>query len=152
MQTTLGERVQLAMNGPPRVLGKDLAAACGVAAASVSDWRNGETQTIEGQNLIRAAEFLGVRAKWLAEGTGPMREDGLDHQKTSHPSVSHIAQPKQDKMTVELVFLFNKLDKHHKHTYLERLRGFVEGIDAHAKDPPAEQITPANNKHTGTHM
>jgi transcriptional regulator with XRE-family HTH domain len=151
METTLGERVKLAMKGPPKVLGKDLAKACGVSAASVSDWRNGETQTIEGLNLIKAAEFLGVRAKWLAEGTGPIREDVSQDHKVMAPAGQYVFSSKFDSLTSELVQLFERLDKNHKHEFLGRLRGFVEGLDAHGKDPPLGRIPPANNGRTGTH-
>lgn len=149
MQTTLAERVKLAMEGPPKILGKDLAKACGVAPASVSDWRNGETQTIEGLNLIKAAEFLNVRAKWLADGTGSMREVH-DHQKHKVMEVgTTYNQSKNDPLVTELISLFGKLSKPHKHEFLGRLRGFVEGINTHNKDSPTEQITPANNERTG---
>ena len=73
MHTTLAERLRQAMEGPPKVTGKALAAACGVKPPSVSDWLSGKSKTMVGQNLIAAAEFLRVRPKWLAEGVGPMR-------------------------------------------------------------------------------
>lgn len=151
MLTTLAERVKLAMEGPPRVLGKDLAAACGVAAASVSDWRNGATQSIDGPNLIRAAEYLKVNAKWLAHGTGPMRKESVSEHMVQEPAATYAATKPQDKLTTELVYLFEKLDKLHKHEFLGQLRGFVYGLGAHIKDPPPEQIEPANIELTGTH-
>lgn len=47
--------------------------ACKVSNASVSNWFSGKTKSIEGLNLLRAAEYLGVRPLWLAAGEGPMR-------------------------------------------------------------------------------
>lgn len=73
MASTLAERITQALDGPPKKTQKALAAACGVKPPSVNDWKTGKTKTIEGQNLVRAATFLGVNAKWLAEGLGPMR-------------------------------------------------------------------------------
>lgn len=74
MQSTLAERVKLALAGPPKKSQVALAAACGVAPPSVNGWVSGSSKTIEGANLLKAAAFLGVNAKWLAEGVGPMRE------------------------------------------------------------------------------
>jgi transcriptional regulator with XRE-family HTH domain len=74
MLTTLAERLKLAMAGPPKVTNAALAKACGVKPPSVTDWCNGRTKTIEGAHLLKAADCLGVRAKWLAEGVGLMRD------------------------------------------------------------------------------
>lgn len=70
MQTTLAERLKSAMAGPPKITGLALAKACGVSQPSVSDWLNGSTKSIDGVNLIAAAEFLKVTPKWLATGLG----------------------------------------------------------------------------------
>ncbi|KJZ51649.1 S24 family peptidase [Pseudomonas marginalis] len=72
---TLQERLKLAMIGPPRVTQAALARACGVRAPSVNDWISGKTKTIEGQNLLIAADFLKVLPMWLATGKGPMRKE-----------------------------------------------------------------------------
>lgn len=74
MASTLAERLKLAMAGPPKVTNAALAKACGVKPPSVTDWCSGRTKTIEAAHLLKAAEFLGVRAKWLVEGMGPMRD------------------------------------------------------------------------------
>ncbi len=47
-----------------------LARHCEVKPSSVSDWVSGETKSIEGENLVRAAAFFGVRPEWLATGRG----------------------------------------------------------------------------------
>ena len=49
-----------------------LARACGIRPPSVSGWLTGKSKSIEGTNLIKASEYLGVRSKWLATGLGPM--------------------------------------------------------------------------------
>lgn len=72
--TTLQERLKLAMSGPPKITQASLARACGVRAPSVNDWLSGKTKTIEGQNLLAAADFLKVLPMWLATGKGPMRK------------------------------------------------------------------------------
>jgi phage repressor protein C with HTH and peptisase S24 domain len=72
--TTLQERLKLAMAGPPKVSQAALARACGIRAPSVNDWLSGKTKTIEGQNLLIAADFLKVQPMWLATGKGSMRK------------------------------------------------------------------------------
>lgn len=76
--STLQERLRQIMAGPPKISQAALARACGIKPPSVNDWISGKTKTIEGQNLLLAAEFLGVAPKWLATGRGPVRKsEGL---------------------------------------------------------------------------
>lgn len=49
-----------------------LADACDVSPASVSDWLSGQTKNLKGDNLYGAARFLDVNAEWLATGRGSM--------------------------------------------------------------------------------
>lgn len=70
--STLKERLEKAMAGPPVRGPAELAHACGVRQPSVSDWLSGRTKKLEGTNLLAAAEFLKVRYWWLATGKGPM--------------------------------------------------------------------------------
>jgi transcriptional regulator with XRE-family HTH domain len=150
MKSTLSQRIKDAMAGPPKISGKALADACGISPASVSDWRNGETHTIEGKNLVRAADFLNVRAKWLAEGTGSMRESNNVHT-VREPTVAYRVQSKTDKQTTELLSLFGQLDKAGKNDCLSFLRVFVASRINYVKDPPGEHPQPANFEKTGTH-
>jgi hypothetical protein len=95
MKNSLSDRIKVAMQGPPNISGVALAKACGVAAASVSDWRSGKTKTMEAEHLLNAAECLRVREKWLAKGIGPMREDGATrHDGPSLLAGVEIKQPK----------------------------------------------------------
>ncbi len=75
MQTTLAERLRKAMDGPPKRTGSALAKACNIKPPSVSDWLTGKSRSMDGSNLIDAAEFLGVDAKWLIKGVGLMRNN-----------------------------------------------------------------------------
>lgn len=72
--STLQDRLRQIMAGPPKISQAALARACGIKPPSVNDWISGKTKTIEGQNLLLAAEFLGVAPKWLATGRGPIRK------------------------------------------------------------------------------
>lgn len=47
-----------------------LAKYCKVKPPSVSKWLNGTTKTLQGQNLLRAAEYLECDPDWLATGVG----------------------------------------------------------------------------------
>lgn len=69
--SSLKDRLQLAMAGPPRLSQSDLARACGIRPASVNNWVSGKTKTIEGENLLNAARALNVSPDWLATGHGP---------------------------------------------------------------------------------
>lgn len=64
----------------------DLARACAVAAPSVNDWFSGKTKSLKGTSLIRAANFLGVRSLWLAEGKGPRTNEDA-HSAAVEPAV-----------------------------------------------------------------
>ncbi|WP_288076490.1 S24 family peptidase [Pseudomonas sp.] len=75
---TLQERLKHVMAGPPKISQAALARACSITAPSVNDWLSGKTQTIEGKNLLLAAEFLKVSPGWLATGKGSMRKDSVD--------------------------------------------------------------------------
>jgi len=72
--STLADRLRkaLAEATPPRTQA-ELARACGLKGPSVSNWVTGTTQTLKAESAILAADFLGVRPRWLIEGVGPMR-------------------------------------------------------------------------------
>lgn len=82
--STLKDRLKVVMDGPPKISQAALARACKVTAPSVNDWRSGKTKTLEGENLLRAADFLRVNPQWLATGKGPMRLDGPQPSTTSN--------------------------------------------------------------------
>lgn len=75
MNTTLAERLKIAMAGPPKVTQAALARACGVKPPSINDWCSGKTKALTAGNLLKAAAKLGVRPRWLAEGIGPKNLD-----------------------------------------------------------------------------
>lgn len=83
--STLQERLAAAMEGPPSVSAADLARACGVKGASVSEWINGPTKSLRGPNAIKAAKRLGVSVEWLSTGSGPMRSGSTPPQAVASP-------------------------------------------------------------------
>ncbi|WP_151721033.1 S24 family peptidase [Acinetobacter ursingii] len=77
---TLAERLRYAMEvlPPKKIKGVDLARAVGVKPPSVSDWLSGKSKTMEGENLLRAANHLGVNPVWLATGSGNPEIGGIE--------------------------------------------------------------------------
>lgn len=81
--STLQERMSLAIKHYESVTGKrfkntELARFAGVSRANVGLWVNGPTQELEGSNLVKAAEFLGVSKDWLAGQGNKMIATQLD--------------------------------------------------------------------------
>lgn len=135
MHMTLAERLKDAMNGPPKVTGKALAAACHVSTASVSDWLSGKSKTMEGSNLLAAADFLHVSPKWLATGVGIKYANTTQtshHVSDNGPDVAYLERRKTDKNTSELLALFGQLDTNGKSDLLIFVRGFVAGRRPHS--------------------
>ncbi len=111
MPLDFSDRLRLAMQGPPKVSSVDLAKACRVRPPAVSAWLRGGVRAIKAPHLIAAAEFLGVRAKWLAMGVGPMKPAGAD----GHDAVAELAlamgdlTPEQRLIVLQILQLLLKL-------------------------------------------
>jgi transcriptional regulator with XRE-family HTH domain len=131
MKTTLSERLKEAMAGPPKITGRALAKACGIAPPSVSDWLSGKSKSMDGTNLIPAAELLKVRPKWLAEGVGPMRWDVFQQANAGESSVEYLPDPPPDPLSAELLALYSQLDREGKIQLLEMVKFFVAGRRPH---------------------
>lgn len=91
MQTTLAERLQAAMKGPPPITAAALARACKIKPPSIHAWLSGRTKTIEGANLLAASKLLQVSPDWLATGTGLMRPALLGIAEPSPPYTDNRA-------------------------------------------------------------
>ncbi|EJB8498003.1 helix-turn-helix domain-containing protein, partial [Acinetobacter baumannii] len=81
--STLQERMSLAIKHYESQTGKrfkntELARFAGVSRANVGLWVNGPTQELEGSNLVKAAEFLGVSKDWLAGQSNKMVATPMD--------------------------------------------------------------------------
>lgn len=65
----------------------ELARACGIRQPSVHAWLSGDTKSITGQNLLRAAAALGVTAEWIQtgrSGTAPVPAAQLGRPVSHH--------------------------------------------------------------------
>jgi transcriptional regulator with XRE-family HTH domain len=83
MANTFSERLELAMKGGdgyPKVSQTALAKGLELTQQAVSLWLKGDTKGMHMAYLYPVAGRLGVRAEWLATGTGPMREVKPDLQ------------------------------------------------------------------------
>jgi phage repressor protein C with HTH and peptisase S24 domain len=69
---TLADRLKLALDqaGIKQI---DLARRVGVTRGAVSLWFKGTTTNLEGENLLKAAQILGVSPNWLSSGRGRMK-------------------------------------------------------------------------------
>lgn len=111
MKTTLAERMALALAGPPKKTQRALAAACGVKPPSVNGWVTGESKAIGGVNLMRAAAFLGVSPKWLAEGVGPMRDEASPPTHISPSTPSKPTSAKRGRQANDPEWPFTEIDR-----------------------------------------
>ena len=68
---SLAERIAFAMKRAG-ITQADLVRATKAKSSSVSNWVNGRTQNLKGQNLAIAAQVLGVSEAWLGAGVGPI--------------------------------------------------------------------------------
>lgn len=69
MPSTIAERLNEALKDAAKKPA-DLARACSISAAAVSEWLSGQTKGLKPANLSAAAQFLGVQTDWLATGEG----------------------------------------------------------------------------------
>jgi hypothetical protein len=77
--STLKERLKELTTGMKRGWQVRLASHCGIKPPSVSDWATGKTLQLEGENLLRAADFFQCSPRWLATGKGSKYEADTNH-------------------------------------------------------------------------
>lgn len=70
--STLAERLHLAMEKNPSLSKTGLWKACKLSSGAVSHWFSGGTKELKGDNLLKAAVYLGVNVDWLSSGNGEM--------------------------------------------------------------------------------
>lgn len=71
--TTLAERLNEVMTKNPSLTKTGLWKACGLSSGAVTHWFNGSTKELKGDNLLKAAVYLGVNVDWLSNGKGDMQ-------------------------------------------------------------------------------
>lgn len=83
---TLAERLLIAMDKNPSLSKTGLWKACGLSSGAVSHWFSGGTKELKGDNLLKAATYLGVNIEWLSSGKGDMepKQRELKQEKTEY--------------------------------------------------------------------
>lgn len=117
------------MRGPPKVTGKALAKACDIRPPSVSDWLSGATKSMDGVNLIYAAEFLRVTPKWLATGLGLKFIAPYNPYPGVASNIAGYIEPAaHDPWTLEAIAILSALDDAQKGAVIARMREFVSHL------------------------
>ena len=120
--STLQDRVKLAL----KISGKsktDLWKGCGVSSSTVTTWVNGRNKSIGGQNLVKAAEILGVNPHWLGSGEGDMHLTSNAQENLLLPTLIHSNQI-QNTNSLELRLNRNWISEHFGSSKIESLRLF----------------------------
>ncbi len=138
MENTLSERIKQCMKDVG-INNEQLATACGVKAPTSFHWASGNTKKIKAEPLLKAARLFGVTPDWLSTGKGLKYVEGTQAPSVKDKAVQYLPDPKQDKLTTELLYLFGQLDHAGKQEYLVYLRGFVAGRRPH-KNGPASAV------------
>ena len=68
---SIGQRIKQArLAHKPKMTQQQLADAVDVSRPAVTQWETGENKMLDGDNLVRVAQALGVTTEWLLYGTG----------------------------------------------------------------------------------
>jgi SOS-response transcriptional repressor LexA len=66
----LHNRINELFTDKPSAKNIELSKFCKVSRATVTDWRNGNTKTINGDNAFSVARFFGANPEWVQNGKG----------------------------------------------------------------------------------
>ncbi len=70
VKMALHNRINELFTDKPSAKNIELAKFCKVSRATVTDWRNGNTKTINGDNAFSVARFFGANPEWVQNGKG----------------------------------------------------------------------------------
>jgi SOS-response transcriptional repressor LexA len=68
---SLQERINELFKDHPKKKNTELATFAKVSRSAVTDWRNGNTKNIEGENALAVAKFFSANPEWVLTGKGP---------------------------------------------------------------------------------
>lgn len=88
--STLAERLKSVLDKNPNLSKTGLWKFCGLSSGAVSHWFNGSTKELKGDNLIKAAAYLGVSVDWLSNGKGEIQ---LDKKEIKQDVAEYKAKP-----------------------------------------------------------
>lgn len=98
----LQDRIKLARE-KAKLTQKELADRVGIRPQAVSQWESGDTKSLRGPSLARAAEALSVSPIWLSDGDGPMQNYGVRDEVYTAPPELMRAWSALDKNSRELL-------------------------------------------------
>ena len=98
----LQDRVKLARERA-KLTQKELADRVGIRPQAVSQWESGDTKSLRGPSLARAADALGVNPIWLSDGDGPMQNYAVKDEAYTVPPELTRAWSALDKNNRELL-------------------------------------------------
>ena len=102
---TLSARLKQVFDSNPSLSKTGLWKACNLSSGAISQWFSGQTKELKGDNLLKAASYLGVNPDWLSSGKGHM----LPTVEKREPSSFVVAGIKIEKTEVHLVRMYKKL-------------------------------------------
>ncbi|MBS3953657.1 MAG: helix-turn-helix domain-containing protein [Methylomicrobium sp.] len=70
VQMALHERINQLFSEHPEKTNAALSRFVGCSRATVTDWRNGKTKKIDGENAYKVAHFFNVNPEWVQTGKG----------------------------------------------------------------------------------
>lgn len=98
----LQDRIKLARE-KAKLTQKELADRVGIRPQAVSQWESGDTKSLRGPSLARAAEALDVSPLWLSDGEGPMQNYTVRDEAYTVPPEFMRAWSALDKNSRELL-------------------------------------------------
>lgn len=109
--TTLQDRIKLALE-KSGLSKTDLWKGCGVSSSTVTTWFNGRNQSINGNNLLKAAKVLGVNPSWLADGQGYMSQSQETIDNIYIPRLTPLDQSQTNfELKINQTWLFKQFNK-----------------------------------------
>lgn len=117
---TLAERLKFALQEKPNLSKTGLWKACKLSSGAVTHWFNGSTKELKGDNLINAANYLGVSPTWLTSGKA-------EPSKTKQSAVDYEIDSK-DEYLRQIIYFYNGMKIGHKEALLH-LANQLHGID-----------------------
>lgn len=115
-----------------------LAKYCKVKPPSVSKWLNGGTKTLQGQNLLRAAEYLECDPDWLATGNGAWGLQEIQDDDTNDKVPSYTVKMLDNDFLKDFVISTTDIDPNISH--IEYTENQYRQIFA-AKEPDTVRIS-----------
>lgn len=117
---TLAERLKFIFDNNKNLTKTGLWKACKLSSGAVTHWFNGETKELKGDNLINAANYLGVSASWLANGKGNQYK--LKQEVITYDTEEH------DEFLRQLIYFYKGMSLDHKEDLI-KIANQLHGID-----------------------